>query len=56
VSRRLRVMRILFAMLAADGAAVTYTELAGVGHNAWDAIYGNEDVVRWLFAQQRAAR
>ena len=41
------------AALQAAGADVTYTELPGVGHNAWDAAYGSPDLPRWLFAQRR---
>lgn len=37
-------------------APVTYTELAGVGHNAWDTMYGKADVAQWLFAQRLTAR
>ena len=38
------------------GAPITYTELPGVGHNAWDTAYGRVDVAQWLFAQYRTAR
>ncbi len=37
--------------LEAAGADVTYTELAGVGHNSWDAAYANEDLIAWLFSK-----
>lgn len=36
-------------------APVTYTELAGVGHNSWDTMYGNAEVAQWLFAQRLTA-
>ena len=39
--------------LAAAGASATYTELPGVGHNAWDPAYQSETLPRWLFAQRR---
>lgn len=39
--------------LRAIGAPVQYTEYPGVGHNAWDAAYGSEAFVQWLFAQKR---
>ena len=39
--------------LQALEADVQYTELPGVGHNAWDTAYGREDVAAWLFAQRR---
>jgi predicted peptidase len=41
------------AALKAAGANVQYTELLGLNHNAWDAAYGSDEFVRWLFAQQR---
>jgi predicted peptidase len=46
--------RRLAEALRKAGASITYTELPGVGHGAWDAAYGREDVSRWLFAQRRA--
>ena len=39
--------------LKAAGANVQYTELLGLNHNSWDAAYGSDEFVRWLFAQQR---
>ena len=41
------------AALKAAGANVQYTELLGLNHNSWDAAYGSDEFVRWLFAQQR---
>lgn len=41
------------AALKAAGANVRYTELLGLNHNAWDAAYGSDEFVQWLFAQQR---
>ncbi len=35
------------------GADVRYSELAKVGHNAWDPAYQSEELPRWLFAQRR---
>lgn len=37
------------------GAPLRYTELPGVGHNAWDAAYGSAEVAEWLLSQRRAA-
>jgi predicted peptidase len=34
-------------------ANMTYTELQGIGHGAWDAIYSRADVIEWLFEQKR---
>jgi predicted peptidase len=39
--------------LKAASADVRYTEFLGMGHNVWDATYGSDEFVRWLFAQQR---
>ena len=39
--------------LKAAGVDVRYTELLGLNHNSWDAAYGSDEFVRWLFAQQR---
>lgn len=41
------------AALKTAGADVHYTELLGLNHNSWDAAYGSDEFVRWLFAQQR---
>ncbi|WP_395699715.1 prolyl oligopeptidase family serine peptidase [Aquabacterium sp.] len=47
--------RAAFAALQAAGAAARYTEYLGLGHNCWDATYGSETVLRWMFAQRRPA-
>lgn len=39
--------------LRAGGAEVTYTELPGVGHDAWTAAFDSPELPRWLFAQNR---
>mgnify|MGYP000869959750 CR=1 FL=1 len=44
--------RRLHASLQAAGAPVRYTELPGVGHDAWDAAYRDPALWRWLFAQR----
>jgi predicted esterase/predicted DNA-binding protein (MmcQ/YjbR family) len=41
------------AALEAAGGNVRYTELPGVGHNAWDPAYGSASLAEWLFAQRR---
>jgi predicted peptidase len=50
--------RKLVAALKNENADVRYTELPGVGHNAWDRAYGSEEMWSWLFRQTlaRAAR
>ena len=47
--------RRMAAALKALGANVQYTELAGVGHDAWDLAYERADVMAWLFRQRREA-
>lgn len=47
------VSRRMASALKAIGANVQYTELPGVGHNAWDPAYDRADLVTWLFNQQR---
>jgi len=37
------------------GGNVTYTELPGVGHDAWDPAFAEPDLVPWLLAQKRGA-
>lgn len=39
--------------LGAMGADVRFTELPGVGHNAWDPAYDLKTLPVWLFKQQR---
>jgi predicted peptidase len=46
-------VRCLVAALTGRGSAVRYSELPGVGHNAWDAAYQSAEVVLWLFSQRR---
>ncbi|MGD1856504.1 MAG: prolyl oligopeptidase family serine peptidase [Leptolyngbyaceae cyanobacterium] len=45
--------RRMAAALADLGADVQYSELPGVGHNAWDPAYSQEALPSWLFAQQK---
>ena len=47
------VSRRMTAALKAIGADVHYTELPGVGHNAWDPAYDRADLFTWLFKQKR---
>ncbi len=39
--------------LEAVGGPVTYSELPGVNHNAWDPAYQSEAIAAWLFAQRQ---
>ncbi len=45
--------RRMAAALKALGADVQYTELPGVGHNAWDPAYDRADVIDWMLKQRR---
>jgi predicted peptidase len=45
--------RRMAAALKTLGGNVQYTELAGVGHDAWDVAYERADVMAWLFRQRR---
>lgn len=47
------VSRRMAMALQAEHADVEYIELAGVGHNAWDAAYAREALFIWLFRQRR---
>jgi predicted peptidase len=45
--------REVVAALQKAGATVKYTELPGVGHNAWDAAYRDPELPKWLFGLSR---
>jgi predicted peptidase len=45
--------RRLASALRAVGTAVQYTELQGVGHNAWDPAFALAELPTWLLAQRR---
>jgi predicted peptidase len=44
------------AFEAAGAADVRYSELPGIGHNAWDPAYASPGFAEWLFAQRRGAK
>jgi len=48
--------RRLIAELEARGAPARYTELPGVGHDAWDPAYQSSEVIEWLFSHRRSGR
>jgi predicted peptidase len=48
--------RRLILELEARGAPVRYTELPGVGHNAWDPAYQSAEVIEWFFSHRRSDR
>jgi predicted peptidase len=39
--------------LKAAGANVKYTEFSAMGHECWDQVYGDEQVIQWMLAQRR---
>ncbi|HEU4387931.1 MAG TPA: prolyl oligopeptidase family serine peptidase [Blastocatellia bacterium] len=43
--------RRMVEALKATGGKVKYTEYPGVGHNSWDAAYGDSELMTWLLAQ-----
>ena len=45
--------RRMYAALKAVDADVQYTELPGIGHNAWDPAYDLPELPAWLFKQRR---
>jgi predicted peptidase len=42
--------------LRAEGATIQYTELPGVGHEAWEPAFDSPDLPPWLFSQMRPRR
>jgi len=45
--------RAMVRALRAAGAAVRYTEYAGVRHNSWDRAYAEPELMPWLLRQRR---
>lgn len=45
--------RRMYAALKKLGASVRYTELPKANHNAWDAAYGNAELIDWIMKQRR---
>ncbi|MER3472607.1 MAG: hypothetical protein C4335_00940 [Armatimonadota bacterium] len=41
------------ALKKAGSTVVKYTELPGIGHNAWDPAYNSAEVIKWLLEQKR---
>ena len=46
--------RSMVKALKEVGGAPRYSELAGFGHNIWDAAYADQELYKWLFSQSRA--
>jgi len=45
--------RTMVEAIKERGGDIRYTEYEGVGHNSWDAAYGDPEVIAWLFAQRK---
>ena len=45
--------RAAAAALRQAGADVHFSELPGIGHNAWDPAFASDAITTWLFAQRR---
>lgn len=45
--------RSMVEAIKARGGNIQYTEYEGVGHNSWDATYGNPEAIAWLFNQRK---
>ena len=45
--------RIMIEAIKAAGGTPKYTEYPGVGHNSWDAAYGDKELYTWLFEQKK---
>ena len=49
--------RAMFSAIKKEGGEqIGYTEFDGAGHNVWDDVYSDRQVIDWLFAQSRAER
>ena len=49
--------RQMFAAIKkAGGELIDYTEFDGMGHNVWDTVYTDREVIDWLFEQSLAER
>lgn len=48
-----KLSRDMIEALKAAGGKPEYTELPGVGHNSWDAAYGNDKLYDWLLKHSK---
>jgi len=48
--------RAMVQAIGMAGGEPVYTELAGVGHDAWTPAFARDDLLDWLFAQRRQNR
>jgi len=47
--------RDMVKAIRAAGGNPKYTEFADAGHNAWTPAFSQPELLKWLFAQKRAA-
>jgi len=50
---KVELSRTMIDALKAAGGTPKYTEYAGVGHNSWDAAYGEKEFFPWLLEQKK---
>lgn len=50
---RVEESRLMYDALSSVNADVHYSELIGVEHNSWDMAYADEELPKWLLAQDR---
>jgi predicted esterase len=50
---RVEESRRMAGALRAEGATLRYTELPGVGHEAWGPAFDSPELPRWLLGQMR---
>jgi predicted peptidase len=48
--------RLMVEALETLGADVAYTELTGVGHDAWGQPFDSAELPRWLLSRRRSVR
>lgn len=49
--------RAMFSAIKREGGEdIGYTEFDGAGHNVWDSVYTDRQVIDWLFSQSREER
>jgi len=50
---KVELSRTMIDALKAAGGTPKYTEYPGVGHNSWDAAYGEKEFFPWLLEQKK---
>jgi len=49
-----KLSRDMVEALKKAGGEPKYTEYPGVGHNSWDAAYGNDELYKWLLEHKKS--